>query len=69
MRVKYGTQHLVFGQLFSLRLNHQHRVLGARDDHVELAVSQCGITRIKDVTVGVGKADARTADGTIEGAT
>ena len=34
----HGAEHDVLGQLLGLRLHHQHRVLGAGDDEVEMAL-------------------------------
>ena len=54
---QHATQHLVFSQLFGLRLNHQDGVCGTRNNHIKVRTGEGGITRIEHVT-GFGKANA-----------
>ena len=61
MAEHHRAQHDLFGQLLGLRLDHQHRVLGAGDDEVELALGHLVDLRIEDVFV-VDEADAGAAD-------
>ena len=68
MGVENSTQHLVFRQLFGLRLNHQDRITGTRYHHVQLALFERGISRVKYVALCLAKANASTTDGAIEGA-
>ncbi len=61
----HGAEHHVFRQLLCLRLDHQHRVLGAGDDEVELALRHFVDLWVEHVFV-VDEADARGADRTHE---
>ncbi len=56
-----GTEHDVFGQAIGLRLHHQHRVLRAGDDEVELRLLQLCGRRVQNI-LAVLVADARRAD-------
>ena len=62
VRIQHSTQHLVFGQLFCLRLDHEDRVFGASDHHIELTARQDGVARVQNVTVRFGKTDPCTAN-------
>ena len=57
----HRAEHDLFGQLFGFRLHHHHRVLGAGDDEVELALLHLVERRIEHVFV-VDEADAGAAD-------
>ena len=65
---QYGAQHLVLAEFLGLGLNHQYRVLGTGDHHVQLALGQLGIGGVQQVAVLLGETDPGTADGAIEGA-
>ena len=62
----HGAEHDFFRQLVGFRLDHQHGVLGAGDDEVELALLHLVDGRVEHVLV-VGEADARAADRAHEG--
>ena len=62
----HRAEHDLLGQLVSFRLDHQHGVLGAGDDEIELALLHLVDGRIEHVLV-VGEADARAADRAHEG--
>ena len=57
----YGAEHDVLGQLLGFRFHHQHGVLRAGDDEIELALHHLVELRIEHVFV-VDEADARGAD-------
>ena len=57
----HGAEHDLLGKLLRLRLDHQHGVLRAGDDEIELALGHLLERRVEDVFV-VGEADARGAD-------
>ena len=57
----HGAEHDVFGQLLGFRFHHQHRVLRAGDDEIELALRHLVDLRIEHVLV-VDEADAGGAD-------
>ena len=57
----HGAEHDLLGQLLGFRLHHQHRVLGAGDDEIELALGHLVDLRIEHVFV-VDEADAGGAD-------
>ena len=57
----HGAEHDVFGQLLGFRLDHQHGVLRAGDDEIELALRHLVELRVEHVFV-VDEADARGAD-------
>ena len=57
----HGAEHDVLGQLLGLRFHHQHRVLRAGDDEIELAFRHLVDLRIEHVFV-VDEADAGAAD-------
>ena len=61
----HGAEHDVLGQFAGLRFDHQHAVLGARDDEVEDAVDALVGSRVKHVLT-VDVADACAADGAEE---
>ena len=62
----HGAEHDLFGQLLGFRFDHQHGVLGAGDDEVELAFLHLVDRRVEHVfAVDVG--DARAADRAHEG--
>ena len=51
MREQNRAQHLIFGQFGRLRLDHEHRILRARNHHVELRALQGFEQRIQQVKV------------------
>ena len=57
----HRAEHDFLGQLLGFRFDHQHGVLRAGDDEVELALLHLVDRRVEDVFV-VGEADARAAD-------
>ena len=57
----HGAEHDLLGQLLRFRLDHQHRVLGAGDDEIELALQHLVELRIEHIFV-VDEADAGGAD-------
>ncbi len=57
----HGAQHDLLGQLLGFRFDHQHRVLGAGDDEVELALLHLVDLRIEHELV-VDEGDAGAAD-------
>ncbi len=57
----HGAEHDFFGQLLGFQFHHQHRVGGAGDDEVELALDHLVELRIEHVFV-VDEADAGAAD-------
>ncbi len=57
----HGAEHDLLGQLLRFGFHHQHRVLGAGDDEVEIAFGHLVDLRIEDVFV-VDEADPRRAD-------
>ena len=61
-----GAQHVVFGQFLDLGLDHHHRVVGAGDDQVELALRHLVEGRVEHV-FAVDEADAGGADRAHEG--
>ena len=62
----HGAEHDVLGELLGLRFDHQHRVLRAGDDEVELALRHLLERRVEHVFV-VDEADAGGADRAHEG--
>ena len=58
-------EHDLLGQLLRLGLHHQHRVLGAGHDEVELRLLELRRGRVEDV-LAVDVADARGADRAVE---
>ena len=62
----HGAEHDLLGQLLGFRLDHQHRVLGAGDDQIELGFLHLVDRRVEHVFV-VGEADAGAADRAHEG--
>ena len=62
----HGAEHDLLGQLLGLRFDHQHGVLRAGDDEVELAFLHLVDGRVEHVFV-VDEADARAADRAHEG--
>jgi hypothetical protein len=61
MSEHHRAEHDLFGQLFRFRLDHQHGVLGAGHDQIELGVLHLVDRRIEHVFV-VAEADAGAAD-------
>ena len=57
----HGAEHHLLGQLLGLGLDHQHRVRGAGDDQVELALRHLVDRRVEHV-LAVDEADAGGAD-------
>ncbi len=49
MGEQHGAQHLVFGQLFGFRLDHQYGVLGAGHDHVQAGSLELLVVRVQQV--------------------
>ncbi len=66
MAEHHGAEHDVLGKLLGFRFDHQHRVLRAGDDEVELALRHLVEHRVEHVFV-VDEADARRADRAHEG--
>ena len=62
----HRAEHEVFGQLLCLGFDHQHRILRAGDDKIELALSHLVELRVEHVLV-VDEADARRAERPHEG--
>ena len=62
----HGAEHDLLGQLLGFRFHHQHRVGGAGDDEVELALDHLVELRVEHVFV-VDEADAGAADRAHEG--
>ena len=60
-----GAQHHVLGKLVGFRFDHQHRLLGAGDDEVQLRGLELGLGRVQDV-LAVDVAHARGADRAVE---
>ncbi len=58
-------QHRFLGELLSLRLDHQDRVRGARDDKIECRIFHLLDGRV-DLDLALDKAHARAADGAHE---
>ena len=56
-----GAEHHLLGELLGFRFDHQHRIGGAGDDEIELALRHLVELRIEHVFV-VDEADARGAD-------
>ena len=66
MTEQHGTEHDLFRQAARLGLHHQHGVLGAGDDQVQIAVrAQADDGGVQDVLT-VLVADPGRADGTVE---
>ena len=61
MAEHHGAEHDVFGELLGFRLDHQHGVLGAGDDEIELALGHLVDLRVEHILV-VDEADAGGAD-------
>ena len=61
----HGPEHHLFTELLCLGFDHQHGILGAGDDQIELALDHFVELRIEHVFV-VDEADARGADRTHE---
>src|SRR5262245_15682882 len=61
----HRAQHVVLGQLFGFRFHHQHRIVGAGDDQIELALDHFVKLRVKNV-VTVDDAGTCGADGAHE---
>ena len=59
---QHGAQHLVFGQLFGFRLDHQHGVFGTGHDHVQARALQLLVGRVEDVAHFVVVTDTGGAD-------
>ncbi len=57
----HGAEHDLFGQFLRFQLNHQHRILRAGDDEIELALFHLVDGRVEHV-FAVAEADARGAD-------
>ncbi|MNF70112.1 hypothetical protein D3C84_520120 [compost metagenome] len=66
MGEQHGAQHLVFGQLFGLRFDHQHGVFGTGHHHVQTRALQLLVGRVEDVAQLVVVADASGADRAVE---
>ena len=66
MGKQHGAQHLVFGQLFGFRFNHQHGVLGARYDHVQAGGLELLVVRVQQVAGFRVEGDARSTDRAVE---
>ena len=57
----HGAKHDVLGELLGLQFHHQHRILGAGDDEIELTLGHLVDLRIEHILV-VDEADAGGAD-------
>ena len=66
MAEHHRAEHDVLGQLLGFQFHHQHRVAGAGDDQIELALGHLVELRIEHVFV-VDEADAGGADRAHEG--
>ncbi len=63
---QHSAQHLVFGQLFGFRFNHQHGVFGTGHDHVQARRLLLLVGRVQQVASALVESHARSADRTIE---
>ena len=63
---QYGAQHLVFGQLFGFRFNHQYSFRGTGNDHVQAGGSQLLVSRVQQVAGAFVVSNAGCADRAIE---
>ncbi len=66
MGKQHGAQHLVFGQLFGFRLDHQYGILGASHDHVQARSLELLVIRVQQVAGFRVEGDARGTDRTVE---
>src|SRR5450830_180478 len=63
---QHGAQHLVFGQLFGFRFNHQYRFRGTGNDHVQARRFLLFVSRVQQVAGAFVESHARGADRAIE---
>ncbi len=61
MAEHHGAEHHFFGQFFGFGLDHQHRILGAGNNEIEIALGHLVDLRVEHVFV-VDETDARRAD-------
>ena len=66
MGEQYGAQHLVFGQLFGFRLNHQYGFRGTGNDHVQARCFQLLVSRVQQVAGAFVERNTGSADRAIE---
>ncbi|CRM97559.1 hypothetical protein [Pseudomonas sp. 22 E 5] len=66
MGKQYGAQHLVFGQLFGFRFNHQDGFRGTGNDHVQARCFQLLVSRVQQVTSAFVERNAGSANRAIE---
>ncbi|EFQ61186.1 hypothetical protein PFWH6_5001 [Pseudomonas fluorescens WH6] len=63
---QYRAQHLVFGQLFGFRFNHQYGFRGTGNDHVQARRFQLLVSRVQQVAGAFVESYAGGADRAIE---
>ncbi len=63
---QHSAQHLVFGQLFGFRLNHQHGVFGTGYNHVQAGSLELLVVRVQQVACFRVESDASGADRAVE---
>ena len=63
---QYGTQHLVFGQLFGFRFNHQYGFGRTGNDHVQARGFLLLVSRVQQVAGAFVERNAGSADRAIE---
>ena len=63
---QYGAQHLVFGQLFGFRFNHQYGFRSTGNNHVQARSGQLLVSRVQQVTGAFVVSNAGSADRTIK---
>jgi len=63
---QYRAQHLVFGQLFGFRFNHQYGFRGTGNDHVQARSFQLLVSRVQQVAGAFVESHASSADRAIE---
>ena len=61
MAEHHGAEHHFFGQFLGFELDHQHRVLGAGDNEIEIALGHLVDLRVEHVFI-VDESDARRTD-------
>ncbi|MNZ72610.1 hypothetical protein D3C78_909910 [compost metagenome] len=66
MGEQYGAQHLVFGQLFGFRFNHQYGVGSTGNDHVQARGSQLLVSRVQQVAGAFVEGNTGSADRAFE---
>ena len=66
MGEQHSTQHLVFGQLFGFRFNHQYGFRGTGNDHVQARGFLLLVSRVQQVAGAFVERNAGSADRAIE---